>query len=284
MTTFIVCYCNHNCYSIIHIISLFKHKCLIKIFQLHTVDDTPETPSVPLPHIYRSFIFCFFIIFHPPPQMSTIKCVMLGDLEVGKTCLFMSYTVNKFPSEYVPTVRWKSADMQQHSFHFIPCNTVCSSCAVPGFLCIEELSAPLSTLWWSYYYLWTHNITQRSVFNGPICVVLCWKTYKLNTTYDEKDFLCKDPWSRHWSPDCFDKSVWVHGINPVLLWRTSVIKSFWRVYFLPVVSFLFSFLSLCLLQVVNTYSMTVMIREEEYTLKMCDTSGKDKHFCSQFNN
>lgn len=37
--------------------------------------------------------------------MSTIKCVMLGDLEVGKTCLFMSYTVNKFPSEYVPTVR-----------------------------------------------------------------------------------------------------------------------------------------------------------------------------------
>lgn len=142
--------------------------------------------------------------------------------------------------------------------------------------------SPLSALWWSYYYLWTHNITQRSVFNGLF--VLCWKTYKLNTTYDEKDFLCKDPWSRHWSPNCFDKSVWVHGINPVLLWRTSVIKSFWRVYFLPVVSFLFSFLSLCLLQVVNTYSMTVMIREEEYALKMCDTSGKDKHFCSQFNN
>lgn len=126
-------------------------------------------------------------------------------------------------------------------------------------------------------------ILHRGVFLMDL-FVLCWKTYKLNTTYDEKDFLCKDPWSRHWSPNCFDKSVWVHGINPILLWRTSVIKSFWRVYFLPVVSFLFSFLSLCLLQVVNTYSMTVMIREEEYTLKMCDTSGKDKHFCSQFNN
>ncbi|KAL7979230.1 hypothetical protein Chor_015254 [Crotalus horridus] len=98
--------------------------------------------------------------------MQAIKCVVVGDGAVGKTCLLISYTTNAFPGEYIPTVLKERMDV------FLICFSLVSPASFENVR--AKLVFPLVA--GAVKYLECSALTQRglkTVFDEAIRAVLC---------------------------------------------------------------------------------------------------------------